>query len=87
MQRRVYHIPVGHRRDGNGEVIPFSNEDELPPAMDRWNEMIKARQTSEPYVIIGPNVCLHFDPASIFVIEQPTPEGAWQPSALSDWGL
>jgi hypothetical protein len=85
----VYHVPGGYRRDGNGEIIPLTDFDEAKAeaAVLAWFDMLAARHPSKPYVIVGPQIIMHMDPSTQTCSEEPTPEGAWQPSALSDWGL
>jgi hypothetical protein len=84
----VFHIPVGRRWRRNGKVAFFKSDADQADAMDAWMAMTMehpATLAAEACVIIGPNVTNYVDLRSQAVTQSRTAEGAWQPSALSDW--
>jgi hypothetical protein len=81
----VYHIPVARRRDRNG-VIRCASDAEIAAIVRTWRAMLDARHPADPFVVIGAKNTYHITAKTVTRTE-PTPEGLYRPSALSDWGL
>jgi hypothetical protein len=88
MDLPVFHIPVGRSRQ-DGEIVMFElDEDAHQAAMDGWNKRILERPDTVAAggcVIIGATKTFCFDIATHSVVISDTAEGAWCPSALSDF--
>jgi hypothetical protein len=86
----ICHIPAGPRRDANGVVISFDKLSDWDAVMPKWCAMIKQDPrtiAAGGWVCVGPDVTTRYELATREMVQSPTPEGAWRPSALSDWGL
>jgi hypothetical protein len=84
----VFHIPVGRRRRRNGKVVLFKDHADQVEAMEGWVEMTwehPASLAAGACVIIGPTTTSYMDLQTKTVVQSRTADGAWQPSALSDW--
>jgi hypothetical protein len=84
----VFHIPVGRRRRRNGKVVLFKDHADQAESMEGWVEMTwenPASRAAGACVIIGPTTTSYYDLQTKTVLNSRTAEGAWQPSALSDF--
>ena len=81
---------VGRTRGKNGKVVVFEGvpgpADQVS-AMAAWHEMTlthPATLAAGACVIVGPTTTSYCDLRTKTMIRSPTPDGAWQPAALSD---
>jgi hypothetical protein len=86
--RPVFHIPVGHTRDTNGEVMTFEGgPSDWDPVMEEWMDKVlshPATLASGGCVIIGPTQVQHCDVRTrTMSISKPKDTG-WQPATVSD---
>jgi|SRR4051812_10907250 hypothetical protein len=84
----TFQIPIGRHRQ-NGAVVMFEDDDpDQDAVMDQWNELVfnhPATLAAGGCVIIGPTTTTYVDLRSGIATQSETEDGAWQPSALSDW--
>jgi hypothetical protein len=83
----VFHIPVGRKRRRNGKVVLFKSRADQAEGMKGWVEMMwehPATLAAGACVIIGPTTTSYFDLQTKTVVQSPTADGAWQPSAVYD---
>lgn len=84
----VFHIPVGRRRRRNGKVVLFKNKADQDSTTEGWSLMTlnhPATLAAGACVVIGPTTTSYMDLRTHTVIQSRTADGAWQPSALSDF--